>query len=115
VIGISRPSAAMRNIGFAIQVNRCAIDPGADESDARDQRWMCRSVFMKSGNWRRQTSCEIRVDGKDGVVAAVDGHKPMDVVDAYASLRVAEQKQVTINMRMGRQRLRFGHRRCRAR
>jgi hypothetical protein len=48
--------------------------------------------------------CEICVDGKDRAVAAVNGHRPVDIVDAYASLlRVkSDQKQVTIQYADGK-------------
>jgi len=48
--------------------------------------------------------CEICVDGKDRVVAAVNGHRPTDIVDAYASLlRVkSDQKRVSIQYADGK-------------
>ncbi len=95
-----------QNIGFAIQVNRLRdlipelMNPThVTKVDVPIRLYEKRKLAPPAG-----IECQICVDGKDRTVAAVNGHRPRDIVDAYAALlRVkAEQKHVTIKYADGK-------------
>ena len=107
VIGINTAIRGdAQNIGFAIQVNRLRdlipelMNPThVTKVDVPIRFFEKRKLIPPAG-----VACEICVDGNDRAVAAVNGHKPVDIVDAYATLlRVkAEQKHVTIKYADGK-------------
>jgi serine protease Do len=107
VIGINTAIRGdAQNIGFAIQVNRLRdLIPELMNPTHVNKVDLPIRLYEK----RRLTppaaiACEICVDGKDRVVAAVNGHRPTDIVDAYASLlRVrSDQKQLSIQYADGK-------------
>ena len=101
VIGINTAIRGdAQNIGFAIGVNRLRdlipelMNPThVTKVDVPIRFFEKRKLTPPSG-----IECQVCVDGNDRAVAGVNGHRPTDIVDAYAALlRVkAEQKHVSI-------------------
>jgi serine protease Do len=107
VIGINTAIRGdAQNIGFAIQVNRLRdlvpelMNPThVAKVDVPIRLYEKRRLVPPAG-----IKCEVCVDGKDRAVAAVNGHRPTDIVDAYAALlRIKpDQKHVSIQFADGK-------------
>jgi len=107
VIGINTAIRGdAQNIGFAIQVNRLRdlVPELMNPTHVNKVDVPIKFVEKRKLSGPAGIECEVCVEGGNRVVAAINGQKPADIVDAYAALlRVkAEQKRVVIRFADGK-------------